>query len=484
MGDRPISGSVIRQLAFGIVVIGLACAAAMAAHPAIGNIAATLTLVVGVLIVGASQGLLSGLVAATIAFLFFNFYMAEPIMALRVSGGADLAPFIAFTLTAVIAGVLAGKLKDRAAAAERATTLSSLLLEAGNEVQAAINRTEIEESLRRRARDRLGLVVEFYLPDVAGHMPTESPPAVIEAWQAKSDRVAGERIAMLMQGIAGPIGVLAAGPDATANHSFLASYANLAAIAIERSILSEKMSEVQALERSEELKSALLSSVSHDLRSPLSVISASASGLKDYGDQIPAHVRENFLSSILSECGRLDAYTANLLQLSKLESGTQLPTQIVEVNDIVVAVVNSVVDVSFRGRVHLKVPIGLLVKVNPTLFELALSNIVANAIGFSSAASSIAISAERVSDAIIIEVRDEGVGIPASELEQVFGKFYRASNAVGMTSGSGLGLAIARGFVHASGGSIWAEVPGIGSAGTTIGLQLPSISTADIDGHS
>ena len=484
MGEGLVGRNTGRELAFGTAVIGVSCVVAMAAHPAIGNIAATLTLVVGVLIVGASQGLLSGLVAATIAFLFFNFFMAEPIMFLRVSGGADLAPFVAFTITAIIAGVLAGKLKDRAAAAERATTLSNLLLEAGNEVQAAISRTEIEDSLRRKARDRLGLTVEFYLPDVAGDMPAECPPAVVEAWQAKSDSVVGGRIAMLMQGIAGPIGVLAAGPVRAANQSFLASYANLAAIAIERSILSERMSEVQALERSEELKSALLSSVSHDLRSPLSVISASASGLKDYGDQIPPLVRERFLSSILSECGRLDAYTANLLQMSKLESGTQLPTQIVEVNDVVVSVVNSVVDVSFRGRVHLKVPVDLLVKVNPTLFELALSNIVANAIGFSSPSSSIAISAERVNGSIIIEVRDEGVGIPEAELEQVFGKFYRASNAAGMTSGSGLGLAIARGFVHASGGSIWAEVPGIGSTGTTIGMQLPSIDVADIDGQS
>lgn len=484
MGEGLVSRNTGRELAFGIAVIGVSCAVAMAAHPAIGNIAATLTLVVGVLIVGASQGLLSGLVAATIAFLFFNFFMAEPIMSLRLSGGADLAPFIAFTITAVIAGVLSGKLKDRAAAAERATTLSNLLLEAGNEVQAAISRPDIEESLRRKAKDRLGLTVEFYLPDVAGEMPAECPLAVVQAWEEKSGSETESQIAMLMQGIAGPIGILAAGHDGAAYHSFLASYANLAAIAIERSILSDRMREVQALERSEELKSALLSSVSHDLRSPLSAISASASSLKDYGAQIPPHVRETFLSTILSECGRLDAYTANLLQMSKLESGTQLPTQIVEVNDVVVSVVNRILGANFRGRAHLNVPIGLLVRVNPTLFELALSNIVANAIGFSPPDSSIAISAERLSESIVIEVRDEGVGIPPAELDQVFEKFHRASNASATTSGSGLGLAIARGFVKASGGEIWAEVPGIGSKGSTIGMRLPAITVADINGHA
>ena len=484
MGARIVRGNVGRQLAVGIIVIAIACAVSMAAHPAIGNIAATLTLVVGVLMVGASQGLLSGLVAATIAFFFFNFFMAEPIMALRVSGGADLAPFIAFTITAVIAGVLAGKLKDRAAAAERATNLSNLLLDAGNEVQAAISREDIEERLRRRAKDRLGLDVEFFLPDPAGTMPGGCPGAVVSAWEDKSDRVEEGHRAMLMQGISGPIGVLAAAPARAADQGLLTSYANLAAIAIERSILSERMREVQALERSEELKSVLLSSVSHDLRSPLSAISASASSLKDYGAQIPPHVRETFLSTILSECGRLDAYTTNLLQLSKLESGTELPTQIVEVNDVVVSVVDRVLEAHFRGRAHLKVPIGLLVRVNPTLFELALSNIVANAISFSPPDGSIAISAERVDTSIVIEVRDEGIGIPSAELNQVFDKFHRASNASALTSGSGLGLAIARGFVKASGGSIWAELPGIGSKGTTIGMQLPAITMADIDGHA
>jgi two-component system sensor histidine kinase KdpD len=483
-GASLVAGNAGRQVAIGIMVIGAACAVSMAAHPAIGNIAATLTLVVGVLIVGASQGLLSGLVAATIAFLFFNFFMAEPIMSLRVSGGADLAPFVAFTVTAVIAGVLAGKLKDRAAAAEQATTLSNLLLEAGNEVQAAIGRADIEERLRSKAKDRLGLAIEFHLPDGAGKMPPGSPRTVAEAWEDKSDKVTAELIAMLMQGIGGPIGILAAAPEGGAHHSFLASYANLAAIAIERSILSEKMGEVRALERSEELKSALLSSVSHDLRSPLSVISASASSLRDYGTQIPPHVRETFLRTILSECGRLDTYTANLLQLSKLESGTQLPTQVVEVNDVVVSVVNRILGTSFRGRAHLSVPIGLLVKVNPTLFELALSNIVANALAFSPPDSSIAISGERLESSIVIEVRDEGIGIPPAEVTEVFEKFHRASNASAISSGSGLGLAIARGFVEASDGSIWAEVPGIGPKGTTIGMRLPAIAMADINGEA
>ena len=101
-------------------MIVLISAIAYFLHPAIGTIASTLSLVIGVLLVGASQGLIPGLVAATAAFLFFNFFMADPILTLRLESGEDLAPLIAFNVTALIAGVLAGKLRDRAAAAERA----------------------------------------------------------------------------------------------------------------------------------------------------------------------------------------------------------------------------------------------------------------------------------------------------------------------------------------------------------------------------
>lgn len=484
MRDQFVSESVGRPIAIGFTVIAVACVSAYLAHPAIGDIAATLILVIGVMMVGATQGLVSSLVAATVAFVFFNFFMAEPVLSLRISDGKDLAPLVAFNVTAVIAGVLAGKLKDRAAAAERATNLSNLLLEAGNEVQAAISRVDVEDRLRRNAAERLGADVQFFLPDAGGKMPPDCPPSVVEAWTARSDATAEQSTAILMQGISGPIGVLAAAPDVAAHQSFLASYANLAAIAIERALLSEKMREVEALERSEELKSALLSSVSHDFRSPLSVISASASSLKEFGAQIPAAVREGFLTTILNECGRLDVYTANLLQLSKLESDTQLPTQIVDVNDIVVTTIAAHSGADCRRKFHLEVPVGLLVRVNPTLFELALSNIVANAIDFSAPDSSIAISAEREAASVMIEVRDEGVGIPEAELELVFEKFRRASNAAGVASGSGLGLAIARGFVRASGGSIWAELPGIDGKGTTIGMRLPAITVAEIDGHA
>ncbi len=171
---RPLT----QRILLGLSMIVLISAIAYLSHPTIGTIASTLSLVIGVLLVGASQGLIPGLVAATAAFLFFNFFMADPILTLRLESGEDLAPLIAFNVTALIAGVLSGKLRDRAAAAERATAWSQLLIEAGNEVQALIGPAEVDERLRDMASRRLGLTVEFALPDSTGQLsPTASPEA-------------------------------------------------------------------------------------------------------------------------------------------------------------------------------------------------------------------------------------------------------------------------------------------------------------------
>lgn len=474
-------GGAVRAVLLGTGLISLACLTAYVTHPWVGNIAATLILVIGVLVVGAGQGMLAGLVAAAVAFFFFNFFMAEPVLSLTLSSSDDIAPLVAFNVTALIAGALSGKLRDRAAAAERATGWANLLLEASNEVQAAIDRQQIEDRLRDKALARLGLSLDFFLPTSNGRMPDEAPDVVHDAWAAMTDSSSGNSMALVMQGISGPIGVLTTEGPWTSYKDFLGSYANLAAIALERAVFSERMREVRALERSEELKSSLLSSVSHDFRTPLSAISASASSLREFEQQISAEQRDFFLATILVECNRLNNYTANLLEISKLESGSTPPAQILDVNDVVQAVVGQPYIRSADRIIEIKVPVGELVRANATLFELALSNIVTNSIDFSEPGSRILISTERHDSRIILEVKDEGAGILANDLDRVFDKFHRTSSTAGKAGGSGLGLAIARGFVVATGGSIWADSPGIGEKGATIGMEIPAVDLEPVD---
>jgi two-component system sensor histidine kinase KdpD len=451
-------------------------AIAYLSHPAIGIIAATLSLVIGVLLVGASQGLVPGLVAATTAFLFFNIFMADPILTLRLANGEDVAPLIAFNVTALIAGVLAGKLRDRAAAAERATAWSQLLIEAGNEVQALINPSEVNDRLKEMARRRLGLAVEFALPDAAGALAPSASAIARAAWSSGTMEHDKESTALIMDGVTGPLGVLTATGDWRRFSDFLPSFATLAAVAIERSILSERVGEVRALERSERIKSALLSSVSHDFRTPIAAISASASSLIEFEQQITPDQKSLFLTTILSECTRLDNYTSNLLELSKLEGDEPLRMQVLVVNDVVGSVLSSSFFRNSDRRIRVLVPPDLLVKTNTTLFELALLNILGNAINFSDPGSRIEVEARSEAGVIALAIRDEGQGLAPDELPRIFDKFYRGVQSHRRSTGSGLGLAIAKGFVVATSGSIEATVPGLGQRGLTITMRLPAVA--------
>ncbi len=445
-------------------------------HPAIGTIASTLALVIGVLLVGASQGLVPGLVAATTAFLFFNFFMADPILTLRLANGEDLAPLIAFNITALIAGILAGKLRDRADAAERATAWSQLLIEAGNEVQALISPVDVDERLREMASRRLGLAVAFALPDSTGNLSAAASAEARAVWSSRTAERSPQSTSLIMEGVAGPMGVLTATGDWRRFDDFLPSFATLAAVALERSILSERVGEVRALERSEQIKSALLSSVSHDFRTPLAAISASASSLIEFEHQIGPDQKALFLTTILSECTRLDNYASNLLELSKLEGDQARRVQVLVVNDVVGSVLSMPYIRNADRQIHVAVPANLLVETNTTLFELTLLNILGNAINFSDPGSRIEVEALDVGGLVELSVRDEGHGLSQEELPHIFEKFYRGAQAHRRSTGSGLGLAIAKGFVVASRGSIDASVPGIDERGLTITMRLPAVA--------
>jgi two-component system sensor histidine kinase KdpD len=472
IATRPLT----QRILFGLGMIVAASAIAYFARPAFGIIASTLSLVIGVLLVGASQGMVPGLVAATAAFLFFNFFMADPILTLRLANGEDVAPLIAFNVTALIAGVLAGKLRDRAASAERATAWSHLLIEAGNEVQALITPVEVNDRLREMASRRLGLAVEFAMPDAAGALPSTASPTARAAWTSRRTKQSDGSASLVMDGVAGPLGVLTATGDWRRFSDFLPLFATLAAVALERSLLSERVGEVRALERSEQIKSALLSSVSHDFRTPIAAISASASSLIEFEHQITADQKSLFLTTILSECTRLDNYASNLLELSKLEGDEPLRMQVLVVNDVIGTVLSLAFIRNADRHIRVSVPADLLVKTNTTLFELALLNILGNAINFSDPASRIDIEAATEGDVLALRIRDEGQGLPLDELPRIFDKFYRGAQAHRRSTGSGLGLAIAKGFVVSSGGSIDATVPGIGDRGLTITMRLPAVT--------
>jgi two-component system, OmpR family, sensor histidine kinase KdpD len=469
----------LRSILQTIAIVAIASVIAFALKSERGEVAGALVFVLGITLAGAVAGLMAGILAAMAAFLLYNFYFAEPVLTFRLTTGSDVTPLIIFNLCALVAGVLAGRLKDRARAADAANERLSSLFQTSRALQSALSRREIAATLEREAA-AAGIAVRLVGTDEAALSELD------EAARDCARKALAQRDAVVRAqgwcayGLEGRDGVtglmlLRAGDADRSEPAFLAALANLGALAIERSALSDRIATQTANARTEELKSALLSSVSHDLRTPLATISASASSLLAYGDRLEGNVSTAMLSGIVEECDRLDRYTGNLLELTRIEAGpSQAAWQLLSVSDMLSAVLRRVRPRLEDRRIERKDPAAdLLVRADAGLFELALTNVVENAALYSPNGSRIQIASWREGDGCWIEVADEGIGIAPDELTHVFERFYRGKDGRAHRSGSGLGLAIAKGFVEALDGAIEAAVPGIGTRGTAIRIRLP-----------
>lgn len=484
---RPQFG--LSEFAATVVIVLASSAAAFAVEPEYGEAASALIFMLGITLAGAFFGLVAGLLAAISAFLLYNFYLTEPVLTLRLVTGRDVAPLVVFNLCAIVTGVLAGRLKDRALAASRSNRNLSTLLGASQALQRVVRPQDLAVSLESAA-GQLGLEIGLFALR-SGMLAALNAAAGGDdraglARQALADAdghaAAGQLVAHRLDGSEGPMGVMtvAAGSDRF-DAPFIAALANVLALALERALLSERIAEARAAARTEELKTALLSSVSHDFRTPLTAISASASSLIDYRDQLDEATSLRFLRGIVEECDRLNRFTANLLEMGRLETGQgSSRLQLLSVGDMLSTVIHRI-----RGRAGerdiVRLPGGAdpLVNADASLFELVLINVLDNAVTYSADGSRIEVDCVEEDDGFCsITVADQGQGIPDADLERVFERFHRVVRPEPSPRGSGLGLAIARSFVEAIDGDIVARTPGIGAAGTRIVIRLP-VARAD-----
>lgn len=491
---RPWSISGLRfrlgfpELLVCALTFSVSTAAAFAVSSAYGEVAAALIFVLGITVAGALSGLASALIMALGAFLIYNFYMVEPVLTLRLATGQDRAPLIVFNLCAVVAGVLAGQLKDHAEANRRSNLQLVTLLDLSQALQSAERLQDVVTTITNETFILVG--AEIILLRVVGSdlVPMGAAPGfefrgVAEAALMSDDALtrSGALTARRLDGSSATFGVMVMRElrPVRLESSFLIAFGNLIALALERGTLFEEIAERRALARIEELKSALLSSVSHDFRTPLTAISASASSLIDYHDQLDETTTQRLLRSIVDECGRLNRYTANLLEMSRLEAGGPPPRlQILSVTEMLGAAIQRIqarrIGRMFTRRDHSS---ELLVSADPALFELVLVNVLDNAILYSDDGTRIIVESDRIGDLCRIVIADEGQGIPDEDLHRVFERFVRVNRSEASPRGSGLGLAIAQGFVRALGGSIEALTPGIGDVGTKIIIHLPLAAT-------
>jgi two-component system sensor histidine kinase KdpD len=277
----------------------------------------------------------------------------------------------------------------------------------------------------------------------------------------------------------GVVGILGIKPPPAASslepeqRRLMEAFASQAAIAIEHVQLGEQARHAQLLQATERLQTALLNSISHDLRTPLVSITGALSSLRDDGALLDETTRLELLNTAWGEADRLNRLVGNLLDMTRLESGAlQLTHEATDVADLV-GVTLAQLGSRLQGRqVELSIPADLPpLSVDFPMVAQVLANIVDNAAKYSGPDKPILIAARRDDPEVVIEVFDEGIGIPPSDLEKVFDKFYRVQRQDGV-GGTGLGLSISKGIVEAHGGRIWARNrPG---GGSIVAIALPA----------
>jgi two-component system sensor histidine kinase KdpD len=447
-----------RSHIFAILIFVTATIAATAAQHSEHPLTAAIVYLFGVVAVAALEGIRGGLAAAIVASVIYNFFLSDPAFRFSVSSAEDIVPLLAFNASAVASGVIAGRLKDRAKAAELATAQVSALLDLSTKLQSVMQAGEIPAATAGSLPELAGL----YCLSANGPEPLASDHHRSLAEAAAESREPlvrrGNLAACRLESAGDLVGIAVFSGPVVSNSDYLKGVCGLLSVALERSALLERLEEAALVKKSEALKSALLSSVSHDLRTPLSVIAASASSLERYGADLSDEVKRDLLKTIQMQCGRLNRYTTNLLNLGRIQGGLD-STQFVECDMIEVLGLAisrtraAAQDREITKRFDLE---SATIKADPVMLEQVFHNVLDNAVRYSAPGDPIEVAAFAEGDHAVVVVADRGVGVAEADMPHIFERFFRG-RASARHEGSGLGLSIAKGFVEAFGGAIGAD---------------------------
>ncbi|HZZ36618.1 MAG TPA: DUF4118 domain-containing protein, partial [Caulobacteraceae bacterium] len=480
-----------------LVLVGAANAVAVAAGPTLGGADLAMVFLVSVLITSVGFGLGPALLAAVMAAVTYNFFFLEPRLTFQIRHPADILTFSMFFAVAVVTGWLGGRARDVARRVERRNAIIGALLEASRDLSASTSADEAAQALAGQVAGASGGAAIVLLPTSSGMRVAGGPAglgqlAEVSATAARRSWESGAVTATAagatsevgwtfrpLQGLHGRVGVVglrAPEPKLGAeDEGLLSALLRQGAVALERADLAAAAADNEALRKADQLRSALLNSISHDFRTPLSTVLGSATTLLDYEAELKPAVRRDLLESIREEAQRINRYVGDLLDMSRLEGGALKPRrQWTDVRDVLRSAVERLGD-RLGGR-RLERDFGAtlsLVETDPTLLEQALINILENAAAYSPEASRITISAHEDPAHVVISIEDEGPGIPREALATVFDRFRRLETPSDRTLGLGLGLSIAKGFIEAMGGRIAAASPVDGARGTRFLISLP-----------
>lgn len=438
-----------------------------------------LTAIVGIAV---GYGLWPSLLAAVTASLAYNFFFLPPIYTFTIADPTNIAAFVLFTVLSIAVSNLAARGRTQTVTAhERVRSVESLYA-FSRKLAGAGTLDDVLWATAHQIAAMLKVRVVLLLPESgsialkAGYPPEDTldeADLAAAKWAWEKNRPAGRDSDALpgakwlffpMRTGRGPIGILGicrdeAGPLLRAEQRrLLDALSDQGALAIERVHLVEDIERVRRVAETDRLRSALLTSISHDLKTPLAAVIGAAGALRDLSKSFDENAKADLLATIIDESERLNRFIANLLDMTKLESGAVVPNAALhDVGEIVGSALERASKILAKHHVEVEIGPDLpMVMVDAVLFEQVLFNLLDNAAKYAPPETAVRIQSWQEQESVKLQVLDEGDGIPAADLERIFDKFYRARKGDQVRAGTGLGLAISRGFVEALNGTITA----------------------------
>ncbi|MEK1931264.1 MAG: sensor histidine kinase KdpD, partial [Pararhizobium sp.] len=442
-----------------------------------------LVFLMAVLTTAVTEGLKPALYSSVIGALALNFFFLPPLYTFVIGDPESVVAFVFFFVVAIVASNLTASVQRQAAAARlRARTTEDLYL-FSKKLAGTGTLDDVLWATAFQLASMLKVRVVLLLPEdgtiavKAGYPPDDTlDDADIAAarWAWEHNRAAGrgadtlpgaKRLYVPLRTARAAVGVIGLdndrqGPLLTPEQQrLLDALADQAALAIERIQLVGDVDNARLAEEAGKLRSALLTSISHDLKTPLAAIMGAAGTLRDYQSALLEEDRLELLTTVTDESERLNRFIANLLDMTRIESGAMEPNAAFHyIGDIAGSALRRASKILAHHEVDVRVPAELpMVRVDPVLFEQVLFNLLDNAAKYAPEGSIVRVQAESNGQRVVVRVSDEGPGIPRGDLERVFDTFYRVRKGDHVRAGTGLGLSICRGFVEAMGGTIAAE---------------------------
>lgn len=478
---------------------------ATAVRPIVGIESVDLVFITAIVGIAVRYGLLPSLAASVLASLSYNFFFLPPTYTFTITEPTNVASFVLFSLVAFLVSNVAAMVGSQAAIAVARARTTEQLYGFSRKLAGAGTLDDVLWATAYQTASMLKVRVVLLLPKngkvelQAGYPPEDTIDAADVAaatWTWENRRASGrgsetlpgaKRLFLPLstgRGIVGVIGIDddRVGPFLTPDQSrLLSALADQAALAIERINLVEAIEETKIAVEKDRLRAALLTSLSHDLRTPLAGILGSAGALKELAADLSDAQKEELVLTIIEESERLNRFIANLLDMTRLESGAVSPTQSnYDLREAIGPALERAKGILRDHQVVLDFPNELpLVQIDPVLFEQVLFNLLDNAAKYSEKGTRIHVRGWSAAPDVCLQILDEGTGIPADDLEKIFERFYRVQKGDRVRPGTGLGLAISRGFIEAMKGKIKAanRTDKIGAAFT---ITLPAAEQAAI----